>query len=119
MRQPYLIAAVVLAVAAPACASAAQRSSPASCREAVNGLVSLLDGKMENSALYRETFGVVVKTCGPATDAAPPAPLQLPPDRAACHDLAVAMTGLIEADKMNSAGFVKARTVFAQRCAPR
>jgi hypothetical protein len=121
MRQSYLIrlvAAAVFALAAT-CASAAQRSSPASCRDAVNGLVSMLDGKMDDSPLYRETFGVVVNTCGPATNAAQPAPLQMQPDRAACHELAAAMTGLIEDDKMNSAGFAKARIAFAQRCGPR
>jgi hypothetical protein len=115
MRQLYLAAAAVLTIAATTGASAAQRSSPASCHEAVNGLVSLLDGKMDNTALYRETFATVVNTCGPAAPAQPAAA----PDRSTCDALATAMTDLIEDDKMNTADFVKARTAFAQSCAPR
>jgi hypothetical protein len=126
MRQPYLIAMAVSAIAT--CASpafAAQRPGPGPCREAVNGLVSLLDGKMDNTALYRDTFAVVVNTCGPATaapaliQAQPAAPQSSPSSRAACHDLAVAMTDIIEDDKMNTADFVKARAAFGQSCAPR
>jgi hypothetical protein len=130
MRQPYLIAMAVFAIAVTTCASpalAAQRPGPGPCREAVNGLVSLLDGKMDDTALYRDTFAVVVNTCGPATAAPAPAqvqpqpalPLPLPSGRAACHDLAVAMTDIIEDDKMNTAAFVKARAAFGQSCAPR
>jgi hypothetical protein len=126
MRQPYLIAMAVSAIAVATCASpafAAQRPGPGPCREAVNGLVSLLDGKMDDTALYRDTFAVVVNTCGPATAApaqAQPQPaLPSPSGRAACHDLAVAMTDIIEDDKMNTAAFVKARAAFGQSCAPR
>jgi hypothetical protein len=119
MRQPYLIAAAIwlLATATAQPALAAQRASPASCHQAVNGLVSLLDGKMDNTALYRETFATVVNSCGPA---APASTSQSPrADRAACDHLASAMTDLIEDDKMNTADFVKARSAFAQSCAPR
>jgi hypothetical protein len=128
MRQPYLIAAMVFTIAATTCASpsfAAQRSGPGPCREAVNGLVSLLDGKMDGTALYRDTFAVVVNTCGPApaapepAQAQPAAPQSSLTGRAASHDLAVAMTDIIEDDKMNTAAFVKTRTAFAQSCAPR
>lgn len=126
MRQLYLAATAVMTIAATTSAFAAQRtspgsspgSSPASCHEAVNGLVSLLDGKMDNTALYRETFATVVNTCGPAAPAQPAQPAAAP-DRSACDDLATAMTDLIEDDKMNTADFVKARTAFAQSCAPR
>jgi hypothetical protein len=119
MRQLYLIATAIT-IGAATSASAAQRSSPASCHEAVNGLISLLDGKMDNTALYRETFATVVNTCGPATPAASAQPAQpaAASDRVACDDLAAAMTDLIEDDKMNTADFVKARTAFAQSCAP-
>jgi len=118
MRQPYLIATAIslLAAATAQPAPAAQRASPASCHQAVNGLVSLLDGKMDNTALYRETFATVVNSCGPAAPAA--ASPQPAADRAACDDLATAMTDLIEDDKMNTPDFVKARTAFAQSCAP-
>jgi hypothetical protein len=119
MRQLYRAATAVMTIAATTSAFAAQHtspgSSPASCHEAVNGLVSLLDDKMDNTALYRETFATVVNTCGPAAPAQPAAA----PDRSACDDLATAMTDLIEDDKMNTADFVKARTAFAQSCAPR
>jgi hypothetical protein len=120
MRQPYLIATAIslLAAASAQPVLAAQRASPASCHQAVNGLVSLLDGKMDNTALYRETFATVVNSCGPAAPAAPSSPAATP-DRAACDDLASAMTDLIEDDKMNTPDFVKARSTFAQSCAPR
>jgi hypothetical protein len=118
MRQLYLAATAVMTIAATTSVFATQRSSPASCHEAVNGLVSLLDGKMDNTALYRETFTTVVNTCGPAVPAQPAQPAAAP-DRSACDDLATAMTDLIEDDKMNTADFVKARNAFAQSCAPR
>ena len=126
MRQLYLAATAVMTIAATTSVFAAQHTSPgsnlgsssASCHEAVNGLVSLLDGKMDNTALYRETFTTVVNTCGPAVPAQPAQPAAAP-DRSACDDLATAMTDLIEDDKMNTADFVKARNAFAQSCAPR
>ena len=127
MRQLYLIATVattvtVMILVAMTCASEAKPSSPESCYEAVNGAVSLLDGKMDDTALYRSTFAVVVNTCGPAAPAS--AQAAAPPDRARsdrtkCDDLATAMSDLIADDKMNSADFVKARAAFAQSCAPR
>jgi hypothetical protein len=120
MRWSYIIAAATLLLAAATVqpALAAQRANSASCHQAVNGLVSLLDGKMDNTALYRETYATVVNSCGPP---APPAPAQpaAAANRTACDDLASAMTDLIEDDKMNTADFVKARVAFAQSCAPR
>ena len=118
MRQPCLVAIVAFMGTAATFAMpalAVQRSGPGPCREAVNGLVSLLDGKMDNTALYRDTFATMVNTCGPAAPAAP-GPTS---DRAACHDLATAMTDIIEDDKMSTPAFVKARSAFAQSCAPR
>jgi len=120
MRQLYLITAASFALAVatlPLPISAARRASPASCHQAVNGLVSLLDGKMDNTALYRETFATVVNSCGPAAPAL--ASPQSAPDRVHCDDLASSMTDLIEDDKMNTPEFVKARSAFAQSCAPR
>jgi hypothetical protein len=123
MRQLYLAAAAALGLAAISAlpAWAAPRASAASCHQAVNGLISLLDGKMDNTPLYRETFATVVNTCGPAapTPAAAASAPPAMPDRAACDDLAGAMTDLIDDDKMNTADFIKARTAFAQSCAPR
>jgi len=120
MRQLYLNAAAIslLAAATAQPAPAAPRASPASCHQAVNGLVSLLDDKMENTALYRETFATVVNSCGPAAPVLPAQPAANS-NRAACDDLANAMTDLIEDDKMNTPDFIKARTAFAQSCAPR
>jgi hypothetical protein len=119
MRQLYLIATAtsLLAAATAQPALAAQRASAASCHQAVNGLISLLDGKMDNTALYRETFATVVNSCGPAAPAAPAQPAAA--NRSACDNLATAMTDLIDDDKMNTPDFVKARTAFAQSCAPR
>ena len=111
------LSAAVLLSAFPT--AAASRSSEASCREAANGLVSLLDAKQDNTALYRDTYAVVVNTCGPAATALHPAPPPSPPDRAKCHDLAAAMVDLIEDDAMDSAKFAAARDTFAAACAPR
>jgi hypothetical protein len=92
------------------------RPGAAACREAVNGLISLLDAKADDTALYRDTYGVVVDTCGPA--APTPQPAQ-PPGRDACHDLAAALVDLIEDGKMLSSAFVKARGDFAVACRPK
>ena len=100
-------------------AAAAPPSSPASCREAANGLISLLDAKQDDTALYRDTYAVVMNTCGPTATAPRPATPPSPPDRAKCHDLAAATVDLIEDDKMDSAAFTDARDAFARACAPR
>jgi hypothetical protein len=103
-------------------AFAAQPSSEASCREAANGLVSLLDARQDDTALYRDTYAVVANTCGPAA-AAPAAPHPATPPspaaRAKCHQLAAALVDIIEDDKMDSAAFTAARDTFAATCAPR
>jgi hypothetical protein len=113
-----LAAAVIVSSSLPSFATKmTPRSSEQSCRQALNGLISLIDAKTDNTALYRDTYGVVVNTCGPVTTAsATSAP---PPSRDACHDLAAALVDLIEDGKMNTAAFVKARGDFAQACAPR
>ncbi len=99
--------------------SPAPRFGEKSCREAVNGLISLLDAKTDNTALYRDTNAVVVNTCGPAATKAEPKPAAPPPGRDACHDLAAALVDLIEDGKMNTKAFVEARGRFAQACPPR
>lgn len=100
-------------------ATAAPRSSEKSCREAINGLINLPDAKTDNTALYRDTYAVVVDTCGPAATRAEPKPAAPPPGRDACHDLAAALVDLIEDGKMNTPAFMKARGDFALACAPR
>jgi hypothetical protein len=83
----------------------------------VNGLVSMLDAKMDNSANYRDTYTAVVDTCGPVATKA--RPKTTPTSRDACHDLAAAMVDLIEDGKMDTAAFVTARNEFAATCPPR
>src|SRR5579863_2950977 len=100
-------------------AAAAPASTPASCREAANGLISLLDAGKDTGALYRDTYAVVVNTCGPAATAPRPAAPPSPPDRPRCHDLAAALVDLIEDDKMDTAPFAAARDTFAAACAPK
>lgn len=111
---PVMAAASIFTTAA-----AAPASSPASCREAANGLISLLDAGKDSGALYRDTYAVVVKTCGPAATAPRPAAPPSPPDRATCHELAAALVDLIEDDRMDTAAFAGARGAFAASCAPR
>jgi hypothetical protein len=115
------IAAATLAAAVLACSSvplgAAPRASEASCRQAVNGLISLIDAGSYDTALYRDTYAVVVKSCGPASRPAKTA--APPPSRDQCHALAAALVDLIEDDRMNTAAFVEARGDFAAACGPR
>ena len=86
-------------------------------REAINGLISLFDANSDNTALYRDTFAVVVNTCGLVSPA--PKLEGQPPGRTACHDLAAAVVDLIEDGQLNTAAFVKTRNGFAQTCPPR
>jgi hypothetical protein len=101
-------------------ASASQSSQPPgekACREAVNGLISMLDAKLDDASNYRDTYKAVVETCGLAAPA--PKPKTPPPGRDACYDLAAAMVDLIEDGKMDTAAFVKARSDFADTCPPK
>jgi hypothetical protein len=113
------LAAVAAAALICTAAAAAPASTPASCREAANGLISLLDAGKDTGALYRDTYAVVVNTCGPAAAAPRPAAPPSPPDRAKCHDLAAALVDLIEDDAMDSAKFAATRDTFAAACAPK
>jgi hypothetical protein len=114
------LAAVFLVCASFACAAqkSAPRASEGSCRQAVNGLISLLDAKNDGTALYRDTYAVVVGTCGPPAGEAE-SQRGAPPGRVACHDLAAALVDLIEDGRMNSRAFVETRDRFAQTCPPR
>jgi hypothetical protein len=100
-------------------ANAPPRAGAGPCREAVNGLISLLDSKADGTALYRDTYGVVVDACGPLAPAPQRPPPTSTPSRDACHDLAAALIDLIEDDKLNTRAFVKARGDFAAACRPR
>jgi hypothetical protein len=95
----------------------AARSGDKPCRETINGLISLLDANSDNTALYRDTFAVVVNTCGLVSPA--PKLEGQPPGRTACHDLAAAVVDLIEDGQLNTAAFVMTRNGFAQTCPPR
>ncbi len=112
------LAAAVFVCLTPAQA-APQRAGEGSCRQAVNGLISLIDGKTDDTALYRDTYAVVVNGCGPSAPKAGATPKAPPPGRDACHDLAAALVDLIEDGKMNSPAFVTARGDFAAACPPR
>ena len=111
-----LATAIVVCGALPC--EAVPRASEASCRQAINGLISLLDAKNDNTPLYRDTFAGVVGSRGPAAAKAEPK-AGAAPARAACHDLAAALVDLIEDGKMNTTAFAKARGEFALACPPR
>jgi hypothetical protein len=85
-----LAIAIVVCGALP-CGAAAPRSSEASCRQAANGLISLLDAKTDGTTLYRDTYTVVVDTCGPPASNTQSKPGATPPGRVACRDLAAAL----------------------------
>jgi len=118
-RFPGTALAIAIVVCGARPCGAAPRASEASCRQAANGLISLLDAKNDDTALYRDTYAVVIDTCGPSAAKAQPKPGPPPPARDACHDLAAALVDLIEDGKMNTAAFAKARSDFALACAPR
>lgn len=114
-----LVIVLICALRSASAQHSTETSSEASCREAANGLVSLLDAKQDDTALYRDTYAVVVNTCGPAAAGPRPATPPSPSGRTQCHDLAAAMVDLIEDEKMDSAAFVHARDTFAAACAPK
>jgi hypothetical protein len=96
------------------------RPGAGACREAVNGLISLLDAGNDDTQLYRDTYHVVVDICGPVVRAPlPQEPLRELPSRETCRNLAAALLDLIEDGKMSSSAFVKARGDFAAACRPR
>lgn len=112
-----LVAAIfVIATLMPAAAQPARRSGKLVCRNAVLSIISLLDDKEDNTPDYRKAYETIVQRCGPATDA-PSA--SAPSPRKDCGNLAVAVLDIIEDDKMDTQGFVAARTRFALSCAPR
>ncbi len=112
-----LVAAIfVLATLMPAIAQSAKRSGVGPCRQGALSLISLLDSKEDNTPDYRNAYDGVVQSCGPATGA-PSA--SAPSPRTDCGKLASALLDLIEDGKMNSQGFVAARTRFAMSCGPR
>ena len=112
-----LVAAIfVSAKLMPATAQPAKRSGKLVCRNAVLSIISLLDDKEDNTPDYRKAYETIVQRCGPATDA-PSA--SAPSPRKDCGNLAVAVLDIIEDDKINTQGFVAARTRFALSCAPR
>ena len=122
MRRYRILILVAFTAAVVICASpasAASRSSEKSCRQAANGLISLLDAKTDDTALYRDTYTVVVDSCGPPASNIQSKPGATPPGRVACRDLAAALVDLIEDGKMNTEAFVEARGRFAQACPPR
>lgn len=118
---PITVALVAAAMASCASAAAAPRTSPASRREALNGLILLIDVDKRDTALYRDTYRVVVDGCGRQTPIRKRPANEPPPgnaDRTTCSAFAAALIDLIEDDKMNTPAFVPARNRFARACPP-
>ena len=112
-----LVAAIFMfAALTPATAQPAKRSGTGPCRQGALSLISLLDSKEDNTPDYRRAYDGVVQTCGPATGAPSASP---PSPREDCGKLALAVLDVIEDGKINTQGFVAARTRFALSCAPR
>jgi len=111
-----LVAAIfVFAGLVSATAQPAKRSGAGPCRQAALSIMSMLDAKEDNTADYRHAYDGLTQTCGPAgmPSAQPPSP------REECGKLALAVLDAIEENKVNTQGFVHARTRFALSCAPR
>jgi hypothetical protein len=68
----WLAAALLVAPLPSFAAKIAARSGEKACRGAVNGLISLLDANTDGTPLYRDTFALVVNTCGPLAPAPNP-----------------------------------------------
>ena len=111
-----MAAIFVCAALAPATAqSNRQRSGVGPCRQAALSIKSMLDAKEDNTVDYRHAYDGIVQTCGPA--GAPSA--QAPSGREECGKLALAVLDAIEEGKIDTQGFVHARTRFALSCPPR
>jgi hypothetical protein len=106
--------ATALAAACPAFAQPGPRSGPAPCRQGALALIAMLDRGDDASADYRDAYGGVVQTCGPA-----PRKAAVVADRKACRDLALKMLDEIEDGRLNTQRFTQARDAFAASCAPR
>ena len=111
----FMAAIFVYAALAPASAQSDRRSGVGPCHQGALSLIGMLDRGEDNTPDYRHASDGVVQTCGPA--GAPSA--QAPSGRKECGKLARAMLDAIEEDKINTQGFVHARTRFALSCAPR
>ena len=113
----FMAAISICAVLAPVSAQSDKRSGAGPCRQGALSLIGMLDSGENNTADYRHAYAAVVQTCGPVAPATTPA--QPRADQQACGKLARAMLDSIEDGKMNSQGFVQARSRFAVSCAPR
>ena len=100
---------------APATAQTTKRSGAGPCRQGALALIAMLDRGEDNTADYRHAYDGLAQTCGPA--GMPSA--QPPSARAECGKLALAVLDAIEENKIDTQGFVHARTRFALSCAPR
>ncbi|MBN8990168.1 MAG: hypothetical protein J0H42_18130 [Rhizobiales bacterium] len=110
-----VVAILVCGTLASAHAQQTRRSGTGPCRQGALSLIAMLDANEDNTPDYRRVYEAVVQTCGPAgmPSAQPPSP------REECRKLALAMLDAIEDNKINTQGFVHARTRFATSCAPR
>ena len=110
------VAAIFMCAAlASAAAQPAKHSGAGPCRQAALSIMAMLDAKEDNTADYRHAYDGLTRTCGPA--GMPSA--QPPSAREECGKLALAVLDAIEDGKINTQGFVHARTRFALSCAPR
>ena len=110
-----LVAAIFVSAALAPATAQDKRSGVGPCRQGALSLIGMLDQGEDNTADYRHAYEGVVQTCGPA--GMPSA--QAPSARQECPKLARAMLDGIEEGKINTQGFVHARTRFAMSCAPR
>lgn len=114
-KMAALVAAISICAALAPATAQDKRSGVGPCRQGALSLIGMLDGGEDNTADYRHAYEGVVQSCGPA--GMPSA--QPPSARADCPKLARAMLDAIEENKINTQGFVHARTRFAMSCAPR
>ena len=116
LKMAALVAAIFVCAALwPASVQSDRRSGAGPCRQGALSLIAMLDRGEDNTADYRHAYEGVVQRCGPA--GAPSA--QAPIGRKECSKLVLAMLDAIEEGKINTQGFVHARTRFAVSCTPR
>lgn len=110
----WLGLAAAVAAASPALAQTGSRNGAGSCRQSALALIAMLDAGDDTSAGYRDAYGGVVQSCGPA-----PRKAAVMADRAGCRDLALKLLDEIEQGRLDSQRLARARDAFAASCAPR
>lgn len=113
---PVLILGTIAGLATAA--AGAEKSGTGPCRNGVLALIQYLDANQQGTADYADAFRGVTQTCGPGARSRKPPGATVFSEPRACRRLALRMLDTIEAGRMNSEAFARARNSFARDCSP-